>query len=103
MGQYNCDYWGCYNMIYNFNGKVNHLKIILMDDKDSNRTTNIKLTPEGKIHVYGAKDINKSTEYMNLMVKILDNHKNDPGVIINGVRAAPKPKNRPDFTQVLDY
>jgi len=103
LGLYNNDYWDCFNVIYNFNGKVNHLKIILLEFDYSTRTTDIKLTPEGKVHVYGSKDSDKSEVYLRKLFGIIDKHKDDYCIIIDGVRAAPKPKDRPDYTQELEY
>ena len=102
LGLYTRDYWNCYSMIPNFNGKVNHLTIILREHQDVDRTTNIKLTSEGKIHVYGNKDYIQSSKYMNLLCNILEHHKDDPDLIITGYRAIEKPKERPDFTKPLN-
>lgn len=103
LGMYTPAFWGCYNAVPDFNGKKNHLKITLREYKDVDRTSNIKLTPEGKIHIYGSKDYARCEVYMRLLFTIINNHKDDDYVIIKGVRAAVKPKNRPDFTKTLKY
>lgn len=102
LGLYNSDYWGCENVMFNFNGKVNHLKIIITEDLQSKRTTSLKLTPEGKIHTYGNNQDTKAKAYMKLLSNILNNHKNDPYLIIRGYRANSKPKPRPDYKIPLD-
>ena len=103
LGMYNSKFWDCYYIIYDFNGKYNHLKIKLMETPFSDRTTDIKLTPEGKIHVYGSKDSAQAEKFLKLLFKIIDRHKDDPHILVNGIRAAPKPKPAIDYTQVLYY
>lgn len=101
LGQYTPDYWECENVLYNFNGKVNHLKAIISEDLTSDRTTNIKLAPDGKIHVYGSKDRLLAEKYVRLLFQIINTYADE--LIKPGVRASKKPGKRPDFTKKLDY
>jgi hypothetical protein len=102
LGLYNADYWGCENVIFDFNGKVNHLKIIICNDLNSKRTTSIKLTPEGKIHAYGNNEEQKARVYVNLLADVVNNHFKDPYLVIRGYRATTKPKPRPNYSLPLD-
>jgi hypothetical protein len=102
LGLYAREYWGCHSVIYMFNGKVNHLTTILREHSNIDRTTNLKLTSEGKIHVYGSDDNVKSARFMRLLCDIINTHKNDDYFIIDGIRAIDKPKDRPDFTKPLN-
>jgi hypothetical protein len=100
LGRYTPEYWGCRNIIYDFNGKVNHFKFIISENFD-NRTIGIKLSPEGKIHVYGSSNNVTAGKYMATLIKLLDEHRDT--IIIRGIRASTKPKPRPDFTKELCY
>lgn len=100
LGKYTPEYWDCRNIIYDFNGKVNHFKFVISENFDD-KTIGIKLSPEGKIHVYGSSDNTIASKYMQKLIELLDEHKDE--IVIHGIRASAKPKPRPDFTQKLDY
>lgn len=99
LGCYNPEFWGCRNVIYIFNGKVNHLKIMISED-DGDRITSLKLAPDGKIHAYGGSKGESAWVYVCILFKIIKNHESE--ICIRGIRASVKPKPRPDFTQELD-
>lgn len=91
---YNSNYWGEHNVMFNYNGKVNHL-VVSVYIGDS-RIISIEICPEGNIHVYGGNDIVRTREFMTLAIGMLDALRDQ--IVIRGYRASSKAKPRPDFS-----
>lgn len=93
---YNLKYWDCDSIIFNYNGKVNHLVISIFKQIAPDRITSIEICPEGNIHIYGGNDIAEIKNMIDLTIRLLDENKEN--IIIHGFRASPKAKPRPDFS-----